>query len=101
MELSGSEREQLQGALLSAFPFISSLEQMVLHKCNRHLDEFTSGALKNRVFELIKAAEAEGWTAELVAGGYAAEFIVDFQQPAETFLICQTMQWTSQDIETG
>jgi V8-like Glu-specific endopeptidase len=71
-ELSGAERERFQEALLSAFPSVSSLEQMVLYKCNRRLDEFTSGALRNRVFELLKTAEAEGWTAELVAGASAA-----------------------------
>jgi hypothetical protein len=71
-ELSGAERERFQEALLSAFPSLSSLEQMVLYKCNRRLDEFTSGALRNRVFELLKASEAEGWTAELVAGAHAA-----------------------------
>jgi len=71
-ELSGVERERFQEALLSAFPSLGSLEQMVLYKCNRRLDEFTSGALRNRVFELLKASEAEGWTAELVAGASAA-----------------------------
>ncbi|KFA89870.1 trypsin-like peptidase domain-containing protein [Archangium violaceum] len=72
MELSGSEKERLQEVLLSAFPSIINLEQMVMHKCSRPLDEFTSGALKHRAFELIKTSEAEGWTAELVAGAYAA-----------------------------
>ena len=36
---------------------------------------------------------------KFIASWHAAEFILDFDQPAETFLIRKSMQWTRQTVQ--
>ncbi|AUX48236.1 uncharacterized protein SOCE26_097670 [Sorangium cellulosum] len=65
--LSGPQHEQLTGALLDAFPNLPRLTQMVKFKLGKNLGAITLAPdLKSIVFELISAAEAEGWTPELI-----------------------------------
>ncbi|KYC35137.1 hypothetical protein WA1_08190 [Scytonema hofmannii PCC 7110] len=68
MSLSGQQIEQLQGALLDAFPDKSSLEQMLSFKLNKNLDTLVEGdaSLGTIVFDLIKSANAEGWIQDLI-----------------------------------
>jgi hypothetical protein len=68
MELAGSHQERLSQALLSAFPEVASLRRMVRFKLDRNLDDFTDGPLRDRVFQLIREAEREGWTHALIQG---------------------------------
>lgn len=71
MELDPTQREALHGALLAAFPQPSQLKMMVDFKLDANLDEFTSGALIQRVHELIEWARKEGRLDDLVAGAIA------------------------------
>lgn len=67
--LSGAQYGQLLEGLLSAFPTRARLAEVVLVRCDRSLDEIVFGEnLREVTLALIKAAEAEGWTARLVAG---------------------------------
>lgn len=68
MSLSGEQRQQLQDALIDAFPKKSSLEQMLSFQLNKSLDVVApvEGNLRDIVFELIKKAEAESWVGDLV-----------------------------------
>jgi len=70
-ELSGVEKERLSAALLHAFRSVDDLRRMVSYKCGKNLAELTSGKLTTQVFELIEAAEAEGWLDTLVRGAHA------------------------------
>src|SRR5689334_21765490 len=67
MPLSGSQFKQLQEALLSAFPTQSELAQMVQFGLNQNLDAIAgTGRLADVVFQLIRWAEAQSRTVELV-----------------------------------
>ena len=67
MGLSGSQRKELQDALISAFPDKASLEQMLSHKLDKNLDANAGGAnLEQIVYNLIKRAEAENWFEDLI-----------------------------------
>ncbi|MDF5724368.1 MAG: tetratricopeptide repeat protein [Rhizonema sp. PD37] len=67
MELSHQQRKNLNDALLDAFPYKSSLEQMLSFELDKNLNTIASdGNLQNIVFNLIQTAEAEGWVKELV-----------------------------------
>ncbi|MDJ0773467.1 MAG: effector-associated domain EAD1-containing protein [Mastigocoleus sp. MO_167.B18] len=67
MGLSGSQRQQLQNALMDAFPKKSSLEQMLSFELDEKLNTIASeGNLNQIVFELIKEAEAQNWVEDLV-----------------------------------
>ncbi len=67
MGLSGSHRQQLQNALMDAFPKKSSLEQMLSFELDKNLNAIASeGDLKQIVFELIEKAKAENWVEDLV-----------------------------------
>lgn len=71
MPLTGLQFQQLQHALLSAFPTHAALAQLVKFGLNQNLDAVAgTGALNEVVFKLITWAEAEGRTAELAAGTY-------------------------------
>jgi len=67
MPLTGSEFQQLQQALLSAFPTGASLGQMVRFGLDESLDAIATGNLSTMVFQLITWADAQGRVAELVA----------------------------------
>jgi hypothetical protein len=72
-KLNGQQFEQLQQARLSAFPTRSPLAQMLLFKLNRNLDEIVGNdPIKEILFQLIRTAEAGGWTEELIRGARAA-----------------------------
>jgi hypothetical protein len=69
LQLNGSQYDRLGKALRAAFPTLPNLQMMVRFKLDRNLAEISlAGNMKEIVFELIQAAEAEGWTAELLAG---------------------------------
>ncbi len=73
MNLSGSQPKQLQEALIDAFPNKASLEQMLFFELNKNLNEIVSeGNLRQKVFELIKKAEAENWVEDLINGARRA-----------------------------
>ena len=60
MGLSGSQRQQLQEALIDAFPDKASLERMLSFELDENLDEIASeGNLRQIVFQLIKTAQAQ------------------------------------------
>lgn len=71
--LDGKATEQLQNALLAAFPTRSALASMVRFQLDENLDALASpGSLKTTVFELVAWAESQGRVAELVEGARAA-----------------------------
>jgi hypothetical protein len=68
LDLKGAQLERLSEALRRAFP-VQRLREMMLYKLEKRLDDYALGGdYKEIVFELLMAAEAEGWTAELVQG---------------------------------
>ncbi len=73
MGLSGSQRQQLQEALMDAFPDKASLEQMLSFELDKNLNVIASeGNLEQIVFQLIKKAEAENWIEDLINGAQRA-----------------------------
>ena len=73
MGLSGSQRQQLQDASIDAFPDKALLEQMLSFELDKNLDTIASeGNLSQKVFELIKKAEAENWVEDLINGARRA-----------------------------
>ena len=68
MKLSGKQKEELQKAILSAFPELQPLQQMLKFRLEKHLPEFssTNNSLSKIIFDLIEKAECEGWLEELV-----------------------------------
>ena len=71
MGLSGSQRQQLQEALIDAFPDKASLEQMLSFELDENLDEIASERnLREKVFDLIKTAQAENWVEDLIESCY-------------------------------
>ena len=68
LDLKGAQLERLSEALRRAFP-VQRLREMMTFKLDKRLDDYALGGdYKEIVFELIMAAEAEGWTAELIQG---------------------------------
>ena len=66
-KLSGSEYQELQNALLSAFPSELALEQFVKFGLDKDLNEITSGgSLSDKVFKLIEWAQAFGQLRRLI-----------------------------------
>lgn len=73
LRLKGAQYDRLGKSLRAAFPTLPSLTMMIRFKLDRNLAEISLGAnLTEVVFELIQAAEAEGWTAELLASARQA-----------------------------
>jgi len=71
-ELSGEERRDLNEALLSAFPSLGRLEQMVRFRMDENLSAVAGGStLRDVVFDLVEWAEAQGRLAELIRGATA------------------------------
>jgi hypothetical protein len=65
--LTGRERQQLHQALLSAYPSLAALAQMVSFGMNRNLSEIAGGgSLAEVVYNLIEWAGAQGRLEELV-----------------------------------
>lgn len=66
LALSGEKLERLSTALRDAFT-VQRLREMLRFKLDKRLDDYSLGGdYKEIAFELIVAAEAEGWTAELL-----------------------------------
>jgi hypothetical protein len=73
MKLSGPQFQQLQHALLSAYPTANMLAQMVRIYLEENLHIVAGGAdLNELVFNLIRWAEAGGRLTALVEGAHAA-----------------------------
>ncbi len=73
LQLTGTQYDRLSKALRSAFPTLAGLTMMVRFKLDRNLAEISLGqSLNEVVFQLIQSGEAEGWTAELLAGAREA-----------------------------
>jgi hypothetical protein len=71
-KLSGAEIDELCSALLSAYPTRKALAYMVKVGVDRNLDEIAGeGNLRDTVFQLVQAAEAQGFAAELFAAALA------------------------------
>jgi hypothetical protein len=71
VELTGTQREQLQQALLSAFPGAGPLAMMVSFKLNENLAIVAgSGPLGEVAFNLIIWAEAQGKLVDLINGAH-------------------------------
>ncbi|MEI6046228.1 MAG: effector-associated domain EAD1-containing protein [Chloroflexota bacterium] len=67
MRLTGQQYQQLTEALLDAFPSLAKLDQMVQFRLGKNIHAIALGDdLKEIVFKVIRAAEAEGWTAQLI-----------------------------------
>lgn len=67
MCLSGSQKKELQNALISAFPNKAPLKQMLDHELEKNLDAIAGGSdLQTIVFNLIEKAEAENWIKDLI-----------------------------------
>lgn len=68
-KLAGALLSELSEALLEAFPTRSALAEMLLVELEKRLEEIaTPGALSSTVFEVLTAAEHEGWLLELAEG---------------------------------
>ena len=66
LSLSGPRLEKLSEALRDAFA-VQRLKEMLKFKLGKRLEDLSLGSdYMEIVFELITAAEAEGWTAELI-----------------------------------
>lgn len=66
LDLQGAQLELLSESLREAFS-PQRLREMLKFKVGKRLDDYSLGSdYKEIVFELMTAAEAEGWTAELV-----------------------------------
>ena len=73
MSLSGAQFQQLQDALLSAFPSDALLKQMVLFQLDENLDAIAGGGnATEKVFNLISWAVAQGRIEELINGAALA-----------------------------
>jgi Effector-associated domain 5/Effector-associated domain 1 len=71
-KLTGAEIKELMHALLSAFPSRDTLALMLRVELDRALDEIAgAGNLRDTVFALITAAEAQGWVPRLLEGAVA------------------------------
>ena len=69
MALSGPQWQQLNDAIVRAFPTMDALEMMLQFRCGVALGTIAApGPLPAVVFKVIQDAEAKGWTAKLVAG---------------------------------
>jgi S1-C subfamily serine protease len=68
-ELNGSQFEELQKSLISAFPTYKKLEAMLLFKLNTNLANIAPQAgLEDVTLELIQWARAEGRLEDLISG---------------------------------
>lgn len=84
--LSGSQWQQLTRALSDAFPTPFGLQEMLQFRLKKNYFEFASamGSYPSTIYNLIQAAEAQGWTDALVAAAQASNpgnpLLVEFAQ---------------------
>lgn len=72
MKLAQTQRKQLHQALLDAFINESELAQMISFELDENLEAIAGkGSLSSIIFNLIRWAEAQGRTEELVKGALA------------------------------
>jgi hypothetical protein len=66
--LTGRRLRDLSDALLAAYPTRGDLDQLLMFELDRRLSDYIgdTAGLRQVVFELIRAAQAEGWLARLV-----------------------------------
>lgn len=90
MGLTGQQRKQLNEALLQAFPDEGELERLVSFGLNENLYALSHGNLTNRVFQLVRWAEAKGRLDELLLTACdhcpnhpALQAIIEQLQPAQ------------------
>src|SRR5207253_6374689 len=73
LRLSGAQRRDLLNALVSAFPSISDLRQMVSFELGQNLEQIAGlRDLNSTVFDLLTWAEARGQMAALIQGAVNA-----------------------------
>lgn len=73
MTINGTQFQMLTNAILSAYPSIFKLRQMVFYRLSKNLDAIALGdSLSEIVFKLIQTAESEGWTHLLVSSASAS-----------------------------
>ena len=66
LDLKGAQLERLSEALRRAF-LVQRFKEMMTFKLDKRLEDYSLGSdYKEIMFEVITAAEAEGWTAELI-----------------------------------
>ncbi|MEC4816352.1 MAG: effector-associated domain EAD1-containing protein [Scytonema sp. PMC 1069.18] len=88
MRLSGQQRQELQNALVDAFPNKSSLEQMLSFGLDKNLDAIAGdGNLQKIIFNLITTAESEGWIEDLI-------FAARRSNPGNTSLQAIALRWS-------
>lgn len=67
MQLSGEQLENLENALIDAFPDKVSLERMLFYNLDKNLNEVAGeGNLRYIAFKLIQTADAQGWVDQLI-----------------------------------
>ena len=72
MALTGKQKRALDEALRDAFRTRIALARMLAHQCDHNLDDIAGvGGLRAVVFELVEAADAEGWADGLLTGALA------------------------------
>ncbi|MBO3463269.1 GUN4 domain-containing protein [Aetokthonos hydrillicola Thurmond2011] len=64
--LNGAQKKELHNALMDAFPENIQLEKMLLFEMDKYLERIAgSSNLSDSVYQVIKAAQAEGWLEDL------------------------------------
>ena len=67
--LTGEMSAEFEAALKDAFRTRIDLRRMLSHQLERNFDKYAgTGGLDNSVFELVDAADAGGWTDDLLVG---------------------------------
>jgi hypothetical protein len=70
-EVTGKGLKQICGALGGAYTD-TSLKRLLVFEFDRHLDEITkSGSFDDRIFDLVTAADSEGWLIDLLRAARA------------------------------
>jgi hypothetical protein len=65
--LNGEQREALSDALGSAFPTVGRLRMLLDFKLDKQLDDISVDSSYEAIrYEVVRVAEAEGWTADLL-----------------------------------
>ncbi|MEB3215904.1 MAG: effector-associated domain EAD1-containing protein [Nostocales cyanobacterium 94392] len=85
MQLNGEQRKRFHDALLNAFPFISSLRQMISFELDENLDAIAMGDnYSDTVFKLIKWAESEYKVEKLLTAARSSNsgnlFLLSFKE---------------------
>ena len=87
MKLNGDNRKKLRQAILSAYPSIAKLKMMVDDELGHNLDAIAGGSnLEVVVFNLIIAAESQGWLEDLIRAASNSSGNVDLKFIAEELL---------------